>query len=130
MDLYLKNVGYWNLIGSLLMFLFFSRALGNRILVNWSQIFRERYELNYYSKLWLLWAIGLNLFFAIINILAAWWSFEELKLFLIRADVIIYLIFIGLTVRGLVIKQLGAGAYVALIIFAAWSFWGIATLYL
>ena len=50
MDLYLKAIGWWNLIGALFMLVFLSESIGNKVLVEWSKIFTEKYSVTYYVK--------------------------------------------------------------------------------
>ena len=70
MELYLKAIGWWNLIGALFMFVFLSESIANKVLVEWSEIFTEKYAVSYYVKFWLVFAIGLNIFYGLMNIMA------------------------------------------------------------
>ena len=128
MNLYLQAIGWWNLIGSILMLFFLHQSFAQKLLVEWSQIFKESYSLSYYGKLWLFWAAGLNIIFGLLNIMASYWNYPEIKTFYIRMDIIAYILFILLAVWGLLAERCGPGIYVAFIIFSIWIVWGIIAL--
>jgi hypothetical protein len=125
MDRYLTALGWWNLIGSIMMIGFFNESFGKKMLNDWCKIFATEFKLDYWSRFWLGWAIGLNIFFGIINILAAGWDLVQLKQFLIYFDMAAYLAFVGLVLWGLKTKHCASGAYTALIIFMVWIIWGL-----
>ena len=124
MDKYLLAIGWWNFIGSLLMLGFFYEPFGKKILNEWTKMFITEFKLDYWSKLWLMWAVGLNIFFGIINIMAVKWGFNEVKIFLIWFDICAYLLFVGLAIWGIKAKRCGSGIYSAFLIFAVWIIWG------
>jgi hypothetical protein len=124
MDIFLQSVGYWNLIGSIFLLVFLKESSGEKILVQWAKIFKEPYKLGYYGRFWLLWAAGLNVFFSLINIMAAHWDLLEMKEFLVITDIIIYLVFIGLGILGYISKKCDVGVFVGLVIFGFWAIWG------
>lgn len=124
MNYYLQALGWWNLIGSLMMIGFFNEAFGKKVLNEWTKIFATEFRLDYWSKFWLAWAIGLNIFFASINILAAGWDLLQLKQFIVCFDLFAYLAFIGLAIWGVKAKHCGAGIYSVYVIFSIWIVWG------
>jgi len=128
MDAYLLAIGWWNFAGSIMMLGFIYEPFGQKVLNEWSLIFKDRFNLDYWGKLWCLWASGLNIFFGLINILAVKWGHNDVKNFLIWFDIIAYLIFVGLLIWGLKVNRLGLGAYCALVIFGVWIIWGLLTL--
>lgn len=128
MNTYLLSVGWWNLIGSFLMLGFLNTVFANKVLVTWTGIFKKELTSNYYTKLFIGWAVGLNIIFALINIMAAKWNFIELKSFMIWVDIISYILFIGLTFWGIITKNCSSGIYVAILIFGVWIGWGLSVI--
>jgi len=128
MDTYLLVLGWWNFVGSIMMLGFFNEQFGKKMLNEWTKIFSTEFVLDYWGKFWLFWAIGLNIFFGLINIMAAKWGFNELKTFLIWSDIIAYLSFVALAIWGIKAKRTGAGIYSVFIIFGAWIVCGISVL--
>jgi hypothetical protein len=129
MNTYLVAIGWWNFIGSLMMLVFLYEPFGQKVLNEWTLMFKDKFTLDYWGRLWLAWAAGLNIFFGIINIMAVQWGYEEIKVFLIWFDIIIYINFIGLVIWGLKAgRLLRAGSYVTLIIFSIWIIWGYCAL--
>jgi hypothetical protein len=125
MDTYLQAIGWWNFVGSFMMLGFLYEPFGKKMLNEWTKIFRDDFVLDYWGKLWLFWAAGLNIFFGLINIVAVYWGYEDVKLFLVYSDLIAYLIFIALAFWGLRAGRLGEGAYSVFIIFGFWLAWGV-----
>ena len=125
MDNYLLAIGWWNLVGSFFMFSFFHLSFGRKVFNEWTQIFATPFELDYWSKFWMAWAIGLNIFFAVVNIYAVKWGYPEIKLFCIVFDFIAYSIFTSLAFWGLRAKRCGSGIYSVFVIFLFWIGWGI-----
>lgn len=129
MDTYLLTLGWWNFIGSIMMIGFFHEPFGKKMLNKWTKIFKTEFILDYWGKFWLAWAIGLNIFFGLINIYAVKWGYYEVKTFLISFDLAAYLIFVGLAIWGRNSGRCGSGIYSALAIFAMWIVWGFMALY-
>jgi hypothetical protein len=125
MDTYLLALGWWNFVGSILMIGFFNQPFGRKIFNEWTKIFSTDFVLDYWGKFWMMWAIGLNIFFALINILAVKWGYVELKSFLVWFDVIVYVLFVGLAIWGIRAKRTGEGIYFAFVIFGLWIVWGL-----
>ena len=127
MDAYLVAIGSWNLTGSLIMIGFFNEQFGQKMLNEWTKIFATKFTLDYWSKFWLGWAIGLNIFFGMINIFAASWAQVELKALIISFDIAAYVAFIFLCLWGKRTGHTGAGLFSCYIIFSIWIGWGIFT---
>ena len=125
MDNYLLAIGWWNLVGSFFMLSFFNLNFGRKVFNEWTKIFAIDFELDYWSKFWMAWAIGLNIFFAIVNIYTVKWGYVEIKLFCIIFDLIAYFLFMGLAIWGVVAKRCGSGIYSVFVIFTIWIGWGI-----
>lgn len=124
MDTYLLAIGWWNFAGSIMMLGFIYEPFGQKVLNEWTLMFKDKFTLDYWGKLWCFWASGLNIFFGLINILAVKWGYNDVKTFLIWFDIIAYLIFVGLVIWGLKAGRLGSGGYSAFVIFGVWIIWG------
>jgi len=98
------------------------------MLNEWTMMFRTEFSLDYWGKVWLMWAISLNIFFGLINILAVGWGYNDVKEILIAADIVAYVSFTGLAVWGLRAGRLGSGAYSVFLIFSFWIIWGCVVL--
>jgi hypothetical protein len=125
MNTYLLAIGWWNLVGSILMLGLFNEQFGKKIFNEWCKIISTEYKLDYWGKFWLSWAIGTNIFFALINILSVKWGYNEIKTFLIWFDIIAYLILICFALWGIKAKRTGIGIYIGLIIFVSWVVGGL-----
>lgn len=122
---FLNAIGYWNFFGSVLMLFFLNEKFGKQVLNEWTKIFKTEFQLNYWSKLWLFWAAGINVFFGLINVMAVEWNNLQLQLFMLRTDLIAYSVFISLSVWGWRTGHLGSGVYSVWIIFLGWIIWGV-----
>jgi len=127
MESYLIALGSWNLLGSLMMIGFFNEAFGRKMLNDWTKMFTIEFKLDYWSKFWLGWAIGLNIFFGMVNIFAAFYSMTEMKVMIICFDLFAYAMFICLAIWGIKVGRCASGIYSALFIFVIWIGWGIFT---
>lgn len=128
MKTFILALGWWNLVGSFLMLGFLNESFGRKMLNEWTKIFANEFRLEYWSRLWLFWAAGMNIFFGLINIMAAAWDFTPLTRFLVLSDLVSYAAFLALAVRARVKGQLGIGGYSVLVIFTGWLLWGVSTL--
>lgn len=124
MNSYLLAIGWWNFAGSCLMMGMLNENFGKKMLNEWTKVFKDEFKLDYWGKLWLFWAAGLNIFFGLINIMAAGWDFADLKKFLIISDIVAYIIFFWLAIWGQRSQRCDTGIYTAYVIFAIWIFWG------
>lgn len=120
---FLFALGVYNLIGSLILSCFLSNSLGDLILRRQFKIFTNNYHLGTAGKMWLVWAISLNFFFALINILAKGWEGRS-QLDLLILDLVLYLIFLILTIIGLRSSNYSKGLWFCFPLFLFWVFWG------
>ena len=125
MNNYLLAIGWWNFVGSLMMFTMIFQPIGKKILNEWCLLFKPEFVLDYWGKLWFFWACGLNVFFGLINIMAVKWGHNDVNIFLIWTDIISYCIFTCLAIWGLKSGKMGSGVYTAFVIFAVWITWGV-----
>ena len=128
MDTYLTALGWWNLIGSIFMLSLLNPSFGKKVFNEWTKIFKTEYEQGYWGRFWLAWVIGLNIFFALINIFSVHWGYEEIKKFCIICDLAAYSMFMGLAIWGIKAGRCGSGIYSVFVIFGIWIGWGIITL--
>ena len=128
MNNYLLAIGWWNFAGSFMMIGFFHESFGKKMLNEWTKIFSTEFKLDYWSRFWLMWSIGLNIFFGLINIYAAKWGYVDVQKFLICSDILAYLLFVGLAIWGIKSKRTGADIYSVFVIFGVWIVWGLAVL--
>lgn len=124
MDTYLLSVGWWNFIGSMMMMVMLYQPFGQKLLVDWTKIFKDNFVLDYWGRLWLFWASGLNILFGLINIMAVKWGYTDVKSFIIWMDLASYLTFTCLSIWGLIAGRLGSGVYSVFAIFGMWMIWG------
>ncbi|MCE3229867.1 MAG: hypothetical protein K0S32_4418 [Bacteroidetes bacterium] len=129
MNTYLLTLGWWNFFGSILMLGFMNESFGRKVLNEWTKIFKAEYKLDHWSRLWLLWTIGLNIFFGLVNVMSVSWGHEGLKFFLVVSDVVAYSLFVVLTIWATAAGKMGSGVYSVFAIFAAWITWGIMCLF-
>lgn len=128
MDTFLLALGWWNFVGSIMMLFMVYQPFGHNVLVVWTRIFRDDFVLNYWGKLWLLWAAGINIFFGLMHIMAVKWGYLDVKLFLIKMDIAIYAIFVLLVIWGISAKRMGSGVYSVFVVFLVWLTWAILSL--
>jgi hypothetical protein len=125
MKTYMLALGWWNFIGCFMMLGFFNEAFGRKVFNEWTKIMAVPFTLDFWSRFWMGWAIGLNFFYAGINLMAANWEFLPLMKFTVICDIVAYVFFMGLSIWGLAKKRLGAGGYSVFIVFGVWLGWGI-----
>lgn len=128
MDTFLLSIGWWNFGGSITMLFFLNENFGKKMLNEWTKIFVTEFKLDYWTKLWLGWAAGINIFFGAVNIMSVKWGYAEVKEFLIYCDLFAYSIFMVLAFWGWQSKRLGSGVYSVFLIFSGWLAWGIYSL--
>jgi hypothetical protein len=128
MDEFMIALGSWNFFGALLMIGFFNVSFVKKIMNDWTRIFVTEFTLDYWSKFWMGWAIGLNIFYGLINICAGYWLTPvELKVIIILFDVLAYSTFLVLAIWGHRSGRCGAGIYSVYVIFGFWIAFGIFT---
>ena len=127
MNEFLISLGIWNFFGTVLLFFCFIQDFGKKVLNDWTKIFTKEFKLDYWSKFWMAWALGLNLFYAVVNIMSADAADIELKVVIILFDILAYITFLGLAIWGKRSGNCGSGIYSVIVIFSIWITWGIFT---
>jgi len=54
MDTYLLSVGWWNFIGSMMMMVMLYQPFGQKLLIDWTKIFKENFFLDFWGQIWFL----------------------------------------------------------------------------
>jgi hypothetical protein len=121
---FLLSVGYWNLIGSIVLYLMLNQAFADKVMREWTFIFAYPYDIGKYGSLWLLWAATTNTFYSIINIFAAQWD-TEIQTTVIAGNVFIYGSFLILSILAIKNENYGKGNYVNIILFLFWISWAL-----
>ena len=121
---FLLAMGYWNLIGSIALYLMLNEAIADTILRQWTEIITQPYQIDKYNSLWLLWAATTNTFFSAINIFAAEWE-SATQATVIGGDVFVYGIFLLSSIAALKQETYGRGLYITLVLKVFWIFWAI-----
>lgn len=129
MDNYLQAIGWWNFVGSVLMLGCLHQPFGKKMFNEWTMIFTTEFQLDYWGKLWFVWATGINIFFGLVNIKVVEWGTMEFKEFIIWFDIIAYVLFVFMAAWGQKVKRCGSGVYSAYFIFLFWIVWGILSLF-
>lgn len=127
MNEFLIALGIWNFFGTVLLFFCLNLDFGKKVLNEWTKIFSKEFKLDYWSKFWMAWALGLNMFFAVVNIMAADAAAIELKVIIVLFDLLVYAAFILLAIWGKRSGNCGTGIYSAIAIFFVWIIWGVFT---
>ncbi len=128
MNNFLLTVGWWNFGGSLVMLCTLNEAFGKKLYNEWTKIFKPEFTLDYWGKLWLFWAAGINVFFGLVNVMAVKWGYAEIKEFLVYTDIVSYSAFLLLAVWGHVAGRCGSGIYSVYVIFSFWISWAVISL--
>lgn len=128
MNNYLTAIGWWNFAGSIIMLGLFNENFGKKMMNDWCKIFKTEFVLDYWGKFWMGWAIGLNIFFGLMNILSVAWGVREIKTFLIYSDLVAYTCFFGLAIWGMKAGRTLSGIYSVFVIFGFWIVWGVISL--
>ena len=129
METFLLAVGYWNLIGSLVLYLMLKPTLADKILRLWTGIIAQPYEIGKYGALWLLWAATTNTFLGVINIFAAQWEFTS-QTIIIYADLFVYGVFLISAIAALKNVNYGKGHFLNILLFLLWILWATYSLHL
>ncbi len=125
MENFLISIGWWNFIGSIFMLSLLNESLGKLVLNDWTKIFIEEYKVSYWSKLWLVWLIGLNIFYGLINVYVVKWGNYDFKYFVTYFDFFAYLFFLFLTFKLHFSRKCGIGVYIVFAIFIFWASWAV-----
>lgn len=121
-NVFFVSIGLYNLLGVLILALFINRKLADFVLTKHFQIFSENYSVGKHGNMWLIWSIVLNLFFAIINLLAIRWD-EIAQHDLLKTNILMYLAFFILTIFAVRSTSYSRGVWFNFLIFGFWIVW-------
>lgn len=125
MELYLQSLGWWNFLGSVMLLGCLNENFGKKMFNEWTKIIVTEFKLDYWAKLWMVWAIGLNIFYGLVNILAAHWGMKALMQFTVISDLVAYSLFLFLLLWGKNTGRVGDGFWATFVIFSGWLGWGV-----
>ncbi|NJP10364.1 MAG: hypothetical protein HC866_13550 [Leptolyngbyaceae cyanobacterium RU_5_1] len=125
---FLLAIGYWNLIGSIVLYLMLNEAIADKILRQWIEIITVPYDVGKYGSLWLVWAASTNTFFSVINVLAVHWA-RTSQVVVVCGDLFVYGIFLLSIIVVLNDKNYGRGLYVSIFLTIFWMLWAIYSLF-
>ncbi|MEC4884936.1 MAG: hypothetical protein SAL70_26990 [Scytonema sp. PMC 1070.18] len=120
-------VGFWNLIGSVFLYLMLNKTFADKVLRKWTGIITESYDIGKYGSLWLLWAATTNTFFGVINIFAVSWE-PSSKVVVIYGDVFVYAALFLPAIVVLSNENYGKGHYVNILLGIFWIVWAVYSL--
>lgn len=121
---YLVSLGIYNLFGCVFLLGFLSNSFGNFILTKHLKIFKNSYKIGTSGFLWLVWAAMLNFFFSVVNILAYRWD-SIAQMDLLITNIILYIVFVILSILALLSKNYSTGIWFNFPIFLFWICWGL-----
>ena len=127
-EFFFLAIGYYNLVGSFLLYTMLSKKLADSVLRTWCQIIAFDYDVGKYGSLWLCWAATSNLFFSYINIMAATWD-KSVQAQVLWGNIIVYGVFLVLAIAAIRNKNYAIGNVVTLGLFAFWLGWTIYLLF-
>jgi hypothetical protein len=117
-------LGFWNIIGSIFLYLMLNQKLADNILRKWAEIITQPYDIGKYGSLWLLWAATTNTFFGVINIFATNWQ-KNNQIIVIYGDLFVYLTLFLAAILMLKDENFGKGHYVNIVLIFFWIVWGV-----
>ena len=125
---FLLSMGYWNLIGSIALYLMLNKAIADNILRKWTEVISQPYDVGQYGTLWLLWAATTNAFLSIINIFAANWE-PVSQTTVVSSDLLVYVIFLIATIAVHKNKSYHRGLYFTILLELFWILWAVYLLF-
>jgi hypothetical protein len=121
-------IGYWNLVGSFVLYAMLSPKFADNILRIWCQIIAFDYDVGKYGSLWLWWAATANLFYSYINIMAARWD-KSVQYHILLGNIIFYGVFFLLGIGATRNKNYANGNLVNLSLCIFWLGWAVYLLF-
>lgn len=115
-------IGYWNLGGSIVLYLMLNPMIANTILKQWIWIITQPYDVGTYGSLWLLWAATTNTFLGLINLWAANWQ-PAIQRLVLYGDVFVYGVIGMATIAVLRHTDYGQGTYFNVGLGIFWLIW-------
>lgn len=125
---FLLAIGYWNLIGSVVLYFMLNPAIADTILRQWIEIITVPYEVGKYGSLWLVWAASTNTFFSVMNVFAVH-SAHASQIVVICGDLFVYGILLLSMLAVFNNKSYGRGLYVSICLSIFWMLWAIYALF-
>jgi hypothetical protein len=119
---FLLAVGYWNLVGSIALYLMLNEAIADKLLRQWTKIITQPNEIGKYGSLWLVWAATTNTFFSVVNVFAVSWE-QASQVTVICGDLFVYGILLLSMIVALNNKNYGRGVYIAILLSIFWMLW-------
>lgn len=126
---FLLAIGYWNLIGSIVLYLMLNPAIADKILRQWTEIVTVPYDVGRYGSLWLVWAASTNTFFSVMNILTIRWAHTS-QIAVICGDLFVYSVLLLSMTVVLNNENYGRGLYVSIFFSIFWIVWAICALFI
>lgn len=121
---FLWALGFWNLIGSIALYLMLNEAIADRILRTWTETITHPYDAGKYGSLWLFWAATTNTFFGFVNLVATQWELAS-KIAIIYGDLFAYGVFLLPLLVVLRNENYGRGLYITMLLGIFWIGWAI-----
>lgn len=123
------SVGYWNLIGSIVLYLMLNQTIADKVMREWTWTFAHAYDIGKYGSLWLWWAATTNTFFGAINLFATSWELSS-KAIVLYSDLFVYSMFLPPTLIAISNSasgegKYGTGNYFHLFLTCFWLLWAI-----
>lgn len=129
MEIYfLCSLGYWNLLGSALLYLMLNEAIADQVLRKWTSIIAYPYNVGKYGSMWLLWAATTNTFFGIVNVFAATWE-HTAKTVVITSDLFVYSILLLPAIVALKSENYSNGHFINIFLGIFWILWALYCLF-
>lgn len=123
-DVFLLSIGFWNLIGSIALFLMLNKAIADKLLRKWTWMITAPYDIGQYGNLWLLWAATTNTFFGAINLFAAHWESTS-QIAVICGDLFVYGSLLIPAIVVLKSNDYGKGHFINVGLCVFWSLWAV-----
>jgi len=110
---FLLAIGYWNLIGSIALYLMLYPAIADKVLRQWLEVITVPYDVGKYGSLWFIWTASTNTFFSVMNILAARWTHPS-QIVVICGDLFVYSVFLLFIVIFINNENYSRGLYISM----------------
>ena len=127
-ELFFLAIGYYNLVGSFLLYAMLSKKLADSVLRTWCQIIAFDYDVGKYGSLWLCWAATTNLFYSYMNIMAAKWD-KNVQYQVLLGNIIVYGVFLVLAIAATRNKNYASGNFVTIGLCGFWLGWTVYLLF-
>lgn len=119
---FLLAMGSYNLLGSAVLYAMLNSRIADLVMRRWASIFVDVYDIGRYGSLWLWWAATANVFYSVINIIAADWELTVQRT-IIWSDLFMYSVFLALAIAALGNPHYGKGNSINILLFTGWLLW-------